>query len=928
MKRSIITLITLLSVLCGGELRANTSQSVPQVTSAVTLASAVDYHITSADEPFATAGSVNITNGEAVVIFDAVKPSKVISTYLSNIYINGEQAVNDVNCRVAININGAIVYPHPNTTFNPLTVYTGKNYSGRLSRNFTIYNRYTDLGEFDNCIQSFRLRRGYMVTLATSSNGLGYSRVWIAQDADIEVPELSLYLINKVSFIRVFAWNKTSKRGSASGGTGQYNALNATWFYDWSAGDHNYADYEYVPMRHHVGWPSFETIKNNKYSNTVLGNNEPDNTGDSRQNPAGYSTVIENWEDIYQSGMRVGSPAMASNVDGWLVPFMNLCKQRNYRIDFVAFHKYSYASGSSYSNSVNNLYNKFHRPVWLTEFNYGANWTKETSWPDSGRGNTEANQNHFKAGLQSILPALENNSHLERYSIYNWVQGCRYVYTSGAATIGGQYYASITSHQSYTGNDNVIPGWTYWAPTDLTATYSKITHHATFAWQCRNYEETDSSFLERLDPGATDWKVVARITNLENRSLTYDYDDLTGLSGYFTYRIHNYDNDGNQRFSGTASFTIGAADGDETLQYGEITIANLDAVDTQFSTSFSSQPAVFMGIPTNTNADAGLGRAVASIASDKFTFQPLLWKTAGTQELTSNETIGFMALPEGDIMEETTGHRLTVGTEKVNGDTCEVVFAEPFDEGVTPVVITELRPTLRSYPMMTRIWDVTNTGFKCQILYEQGYGIRISTRQTLNYIAAEPGEYLMPGGKLLTAGRSDTPLYGNTYKKVGYFDEDGDSLRFLNPIIFANIQKALLPTGSFLRLQSNVTERDTDGNRLVVGSRIRRQVDASATDVNPTDKATAETIGWMILSDDTDPERTTGIDDISTDRVIHAQTTPTLDVSVINHIVYVRDIEHFQLYKADGTRVAENATQEPGLYIVRVGSQSCKVLIR
>lgn len=930
MKTKLITVVGLLLVVIQQGVNANTVQSVTQVSNAIALYNAVDFHITSGDTPFATTGSVDITHDDAVLIFDHVKPSVVKSTYLPNIYINGASAQHDVNCRVAIHINGAAVYPHPNSTFEPLTVYTKKNYQGESNSKYYIYTKYNSLGDFDNCINSFKLKRGYMVTFATSSSGLGYSRVWIAQDADVEVPELSLYLRDKISFIRVFAWNNVSKRGSASGGTGQYDALNATWFYDWSAGDYNYSDYEYVPMRHHIGWPSFETIANNRYSNTVLGNNEPDNTGDERQNPAPYSQVIDAWEDIYKSGFRVGSPAMASNVDGWLVPFMRLCEERNYRIDFIAFHKYSYVSGSSYSSSVNNLYNKFHRPVWLTEYNYGANWTKETTWPDSNRGNTEANQEHFKQGLQSIQPALEGNSHLERYSIYTWVQGCRSVYSGGKATIGGEYYASYDSKSAYTGNDEVIPGWHYWAPTDLTISYSRVTQKASFAWQCRNYEQTDSCFLERLDPDATEWKKIARITNLENRSLTYEYDDMKGLSGYFTYRIHNYDNDGNQRFSGTASFTIGAAEGNDVLQYGESTIASLDAITTTFSTTYNEAPAVFMSIPTNANADCGLSHVISSVSKDRFTFSPLTWQTVGDKTISKNETIGFMALPYGEY--EDGDRRLEVGTAKVTSEECEITFDKPFPDGEIPVVVTDLRPTIRNYPMMVIISDVTNTGFKCRLIYEQGYGIAIAANQTLNFMACSKGEIYMGDGKVVNAGVSSTKLYGRSYQKVAFEDVEGNKLRFLNPIIFGNLQDNVIDCGSLLRRQSDITELDDDGLRYVTGSRIRRQIDASNTDVDGNNNSTAEAFGWIVLSDDTDEERTV---DIRQPKVV-AIGDETWNVEVKGHVVHVysttlekrAEEQPFKLYTVNGMLVDEKEAQEPGVYVVKFGNYRKKVLIR
>ena len=75
---------------------ANEKTTIEQVTDAVELTTDVDYIVTG-DTPFATTGSVNIVNTEhAVLIISKIKPSKVLSNWMANIYINGEQAVASV----------------------------------------------------------------------------------------------------------------------------------------------------------------------------------------------------------------------------------------------------------------------------------------------------------------------------------------------------------------------------------------------------------------------------------------------------------------------------------------------------------------------------------------------------------------------------------------------------------------------------------------------------------------------------------------------------------------------------------------------------------------------------------------------------------------------------------------------------------------
>ena len=88
---------------------ANKKTSVTQVSTTVTLTDDVDYRITSTT-PFVDEGLVNIANTEhAVLIFTQVKPSVVISKWLTKVQINGKRAVNNGNCQVKLYNRGTSV---------------------------------------------------------------------------------------------------------------------------------------------------------------------------------------------------------------------------------------------------------------------------------------------------------------------------------------------------------------------------------------------------------------------------------------------------------------------------------------------------------------------------------------------------------------------------------------------------------------------------------------------------------------------------------------------------------------------------------------------------------------------------------------------------------------------------------------------------
>ena len=434
----------------------NTIKSVTQCTESVSLTDAVDYVITGTT-PFATTGSIDIVNADAVVIFKSLKPSKA-KTYLGNIKINGAKAVDGTNCWLEIYDNGAIVYPHAELTFRPLTVFTENNFGGDAINSFVPYTTYTT-GDWVNNVRSIKLKRGYMATIATNANGLGWSKCFIAQDEDKEIDFAKVtygkYISGRAGFIRVFPWRRVTKKGTA-GDPGQFGQLNATWRYGWDGQGYASEDFEYIPQHHHEGWPSWNEINGRTGVNTMLGNNEPDNSGDSREK---YTPVedIENvffksgsWANAYASGFRVGSPAMSGSArNSWLTTFMNLCNEYNYRIDFIADHIYWYSPGSSYSGDISSTSNHFGgRPVWLTEFNNGANWTSET-WPTSDRSYSTANANHQLERLSNIITALEANNKLERHAVYNWVQDCRNIVLNGALTKAGEWFANLKSNTAY-----------------------------------------------------------------------------------------------------------------------------------------------------------------------------------------------------------------------------------------------------------------------------------------------------------------------------------------------------------------------------------------------------------------------------------------------------------------------------------------------
>src|SRR5574344_2183507 len=423
---------------------ANTTQTVAQVSTAVTLNNDVDYHITGTT-PFTATGSINITNTDnAVVILDNIKPSSA-TAQLGFININGVAATNGTNCVIKIYGHGSIIMPH-GSNMQPLTVYSEKNFSGTAYSNYNVGTTYSlTSANMNNRIRSFKLKRGYMVCFASDASGYGYNRIFIADKADRTVSVMQNELYDDISFIKIFQWNDVAKKGYA-GNDGNVNALlNTNWRYNWDAGTNSWADREYVTQHHHEGWPTISNVGTNGTSPNSIANNEPDKTDGAEQ----YNTVdqvLANWPAMMATGKRLGSPAVAGNYQ-WLYDFIDSIDARGWRCDFIAVHAYWYSDAAAWKSQLDAIHTRTKRPIWITEMNYGANWT---GWPGTTTDGTAANYASEKQHFAPIIDQLDDLSYVERYAVYNNVQACRMVYNADDATLAstsyltpmGEYYAA------------------------------------------------------------------------------------------------------------------------------------------------------------------------------------------------------------------------------------------------------------------------------------------------------------------------------------------------------------------------------------------------------------------------------------------------------------------------------------------------------
>jgi autotransporter-associated beta strand protein len=419
---------------------ADDTKTVPSLTpgTVATLTGRSELHVTGTGDPIASA-TINLNSVDAWFFLDNIRPASVTSTFLPRIKVSGASAVSGTNVRVVEYGMGTVVIPHP-PSFQPLQVYSGPCFTGNsvnLSLN-TYYNSAASLGTMNRNISSFKLKRGYSATFAQNANGTGTSRVFVAQDGDIQISVMPLGLQNSAAFVRVIPWCWIGKKGWAGA---VQNLVDPLWSYDWDNVTSSTANTEYVPMRHNSTWNAYSNINSKQNSTHALGFNEPDKTDQANMT---VEAALAQWPNLLASGLRLGAPAPSDAGAGltWLYSFIDAAKVANLRVDYVPVHFYKGNwTASQLYNWLKAIHDRTGLPIWVTEFNNGANWTDSTELPTLASNATEIN---------GFLDVMNSAPFVERYSIYNWVGATRMmVDDAGALTPAGIVYRDKASPIAY-----------------------------------------------------------------------------------------------------------------------------------------------------------------------------------------------------------------------------------------------------------------------------------------------------------------------------------------------------------------------------------------------------------------------------------------------------------------------------------------------
>ena len=841
-------------------------QTVSQVTSAITLNGRGALHITGA-KPFAVTGSVDIANTEHAVIFvDSLRPS-AFKSWLGFITINGEPAVSEKNCQLRLYDHGTLLYPYGKESksesgFHPLTVYSGQNCTGESYENFGTENTNGYMNSlsdesFNNRIRSFRLKRGYMVTFSIQKEGWGYQRCFIADGEDLVVNTLPTMLDQRISSYRIFRWNNIGKNGVANIlNTTNLGKLGCTWTYAWGVGQDLGSDYECVPHMNNLWSASTYSLGVNDQSPYMKTDNEPANGNDPK--PASVAQELERWPDLMRTGRRLISPSSFDSGEWWHKQFFDSIDARGWRCDVVDIH--CYWSEGSFNNIKSNWADKFHRPVWITEFIWGASWSGGfgifgIATTNEERGNPSddiLNQN--RDVLARIWTKLNSYDYVERYAYWNDEWACSKILWNGNLTPAGEYYSKMKTGPSYSGTYDYVPkDWRLSAASDLAVALDKRTGAYTVSWTNNNGDLTETMLLQRR-MGTGTWQTIATFTRPDDHDMSYA-DTLTE-DGAYSYRVVETTYKNTKLTSGTVTICRASSHGTDELQYGRIESLVGDTL-TVSRLEMDQNSVTFLGMPSNSNSSIGIVPRLTSMTKKNFFFTFTPWSVPSTSAASKTEKVDFISLQPGQYYwgsmraEVDTCRYVTASgsvSKMLKGDTIDVAFKQPFEAGVVPVVIVQPVTSLKTAaPVVAKVLDVSNTGFRMKLMKQDGESLNIVT-QYAYYIAITPGVANLQGeeNRSIMAGRCEaTPVGGLSYVTCQLEPLEGKDIALTSPYIIAAPQTHRLDYASIFR---QVTTTTSDGTTTL---RVKRQMDTSLTSSKigtNTAAANGDVIGWIAIN--------------------------------------------------------------------------------
>jgi hypothetical protein len=226
----------------------------------------------------------------------------------------------------------------------------------------------------------------------------------------------------------------------------QIKSLNLDWYYTWGARYYVTTNPPFVPMikdaarlleQDAIGWVTRQLAETK--TKHLLGFNEPDHQSQANMT---VDEAIRLWPKLVATGLRLGAPAPAGTNSLWLESFMAKAKAKGLRVDFVTMHRYAWPKADDFLNKVTMLYEKYKKPIWVTEYAV-ADWDATSTRPSIySRGQTEDFMRATVAGMRA-MPFVERFAWKTRPALDPKMGSSALFHTNGALTSTGRLYASL-----------------------------------------------------------------------------------------------------------------------------------------------------------------------------------------------------------------------------------------------------------------------------------------------------------------------------------------------------------------------------------------------------------------------------------------------------------------------------------------------------
>ena len=324
---------------------------------------------------------------------------------------------------------------------------------------------------------------------------------------------LPTVLAGNVSSYRIFPFYNYSKSGLGSDGNLATNQLlNTTGCYDWGTGNSStLPDVEWVCNHIYEDWPSSSACGSCTHTPHLKTNNEPRNSSDDH--PQDLETILNNWQNLMRTGMRLCSPTSWDGSDWWngegfiYDQFLPAIDARGWRCDIVDAHCYWNEANFGYLEQYwwGNSGSQHKRPIWVSEWIWGASWNSNGCFAS---GQTEST---IVSTTSKILNTLDNSAHVERYFYWNSEADISKVakYTNGVASLTtlGQTYATKGNVLGYNADYQFIPTVVLNRPYGLSGTIDGS--NVSLSWYSPNGDMAGDVKIQYKLASASNWTTLA-----------------------------------------------------------------------------------------------------------------------------------------------------------------------------------------------------------------------------------------------------------------------------------------------------------------------------------------------------------------------------------------------------------------------------------